>query len=309
MPEGNEQSEGGLGEKAAWNQLADEPNNQPATDEQPAEEIEAEEDVNLSGQAEGVDSPETPAGEQPAQQPPQIDDWDTATDEQKLAHIRYNLDKNPSEVLQGYLRQSDYTTKTTETAKETERLEQERSDLDRQTAAAQERQQTAPTPEVAASREEAEVAAFAAQFKAQTGRDPTQTDYTRYLVAQTVGERENIREAQAAETRFDDQFDQLAKQYPQVNEPGVREAIYKKLAGSNVASGEVKEAFLGKYGENLIQQASGARGQQATRSSQQPTTPPGAGGTEQPEPTSDLDEIADRQKKSGVISRLLGRIS
>ena len=307
MPGGNEQSEGGLGDNAAWNRLENEPNNQPATGEQSSDEIGAEEDVNLSGQAGLTDSPETPIGEQPVAQPPQIDDWDSASEEDKVAYIQYQLEHNPSEVMQGYLRQQDYTLKTTETAEETKRLQTERADLDRMMSEAQRRQQGAQKPEVAASLEEAQIARFAAEFRAETGRDPTNTDYMRYVAFQTVNEQDAIREAKAAEGRFDDQFGQLGKEFPQAKEPGVRDAIYKKLTGGNVAPGQVREAFFGLYGENLIQQASQARQQQAARSSRQPTTPPGAGGTEQPAPTSDLDEIAERQKSSGVIQRLLGR--
>jgi len=258
------------------------------------------------GQVEGQD---LAAAGQPPQHPDTVDI--TAMTDEEYADW---ATQNPAAARRMSLRLQDYRQKTETLAREREQLEADRRDL---YAAAEQLEAETGGQSAEGQPSAAESSALLAEadrywneLREKLGRDPYQAEFQTYLAKQVVAETVGPVQQQQAERdrrdsidRFTEQMAELQEKYPEATEPGIDMQLAKKLDewGSNVGPGAVEEAFLALKGPGLLEAARAgktqARQQQRQQAEQQPPVAPAAAPGEAGLPdTSDLKEIARRQR-------------
>ena len=111
--------------------------------------------------------------------------------------------------------------------------------------------------------------------------------------------------------QLDSQFKELAAKYPYARRPEVRQRLEERIAAWNPEdlTGIVEQAFWAEYGNKLATgqygnvQQSGSAG---ASTQAPPSVPSGLSGEREEPETTDLDEIAERQKRNPHILELLG---
>ena len=146
----------------------------------------------------------------------------------------------------------------------------------------------------------AEAAAFTTQYAVRHQVDPEMATLKRTALE---------REATAVQSAADHEFEALKEQYPEAATPGVEEAVGKYLVRQigntgRYESGDVKKAFWALFGEQIADRRT--KGQQAARTAQgkrartAPSVAPPAPAPEEkgPPPSTNFDEIAERQRRN-----------
>lgn len=265
-----------------------------------------------AGQVEGQEP--APAGE-PPQHPDNVD-IEAMNEEQYGAWAQ----ENPGAARRMALRDRDYREKTERLARDREQLEADQRQFRESVVQGTEANEPTPaapaeTPAsvpgpVATSALLTQADEYWQELRQQLGRDPLQVELDLYMAQQVVGEsvgpvqeQQAVRDQQDALDRFTEQMAELQQKYPEATAPGTDVELAKELdrIGSDVAKGDVEKVFLSLKGPELLEKARAgktqAREQQRERAQQQPAVPPAAGpGEAGLAETSDLDEIARRQK-------------
>ena len=241
---------------------------------------------------------------------------------------------NPDTARRMSLCWKDYSDKNAERNRQQEQLERDRAALEADRVALEAERAKAPqaapeTPEQP-SISTADAQQVYEDLTKRLGRGPTDVEYINAVIAvgiqrgleqvvgpvrETAEQTQNVVQQEAYRafvSRVEQEFSGLVQEYPQASAPQVKQAIVQFCNERQMGSspGDVRTAFFALFGEDIVKASAQGHGRarqaQAAAGQAIPGLPPGTNpGPMGPPPTSDMQEIARRQRQR-LLSGELG---